>query len=306
MNNEVLQHRGISTLVYNQSSFLPELTAQDQRIKAAVVYVSHRRSGDSREVSRAAAIAAASLPDSQVESIRQKIAASEQSERETARLAAESRASAARIEREQQIALAVLPVEEVFRRALKHVEKCRWEGKGWQRHGHWTLARHELNPFSNPTESEANNDSYQNLVTLLGRRATNTGGGNRIDVTSETPNDPAKVRFARSIALRKKVSPKKLLAIADAHTRAWAIEQCGGWARMIRHLGVVEKTKAGTLLDGQRVGMDRDLLVVKCPSTGQQYVLWVPRSNRLNGVRTVARALKSVNDIDGEKLAAQS
>ena len=204
------------------------------------------------------------------------------------------------------IAVAAESLDALLARALRHCDKARWTNHGSWSSRRWQLEHHDNRPHqANPYWLEANGEAYYALVAILGRAATNEGGGIKTDITAETPNKPAAVRLARDIVSGKNVAPPRLLAIADAHARAWAVNRCGGWSKLRKAFPVLEKTKGGSLLDGNAMGLACDLLMVRDSTTRKVFVLGVPRQNQLR-YRNVKHALRFLNQCSPTAIVAES
>lgn len=314
--------RGINHLV-TSGDWLPCIEADDNRVRAAAAYVLARRQGLDRDTARAQAMEAAYLPAEvacQAWEAYNGLRAAETAKNEQRRADEEAERLA---KREAAIALNTHDLKTVLKAAMLHTEQGRFHNAGSWSNKRWRLSVTGSDAASNleilDAESAkvwnsmfpqrvitaANGPAYDALVSILGRRCSNFGGGNRHDVTKDTSTCPKRLSLARSIISRKKVSVKKLMTIADTHARAWAVELTGGWGRMTKLMTVVQKTKDGTLLSGEKVGLTSDMLLVTCPSTGSKYALMVPRGTRAT-TRTVKAALKHVNGIDHSKIIAAS
>lgn len=203
-----------------------------------------------------------------------------------------------------------LPIAEILPLAMRHEEKSRWANAGSWTNRRWRLEVSHSSPVpagKNTTVWRAANGlAYESLVSVLGRRSWNHGGGERMDVTAETKNDPARVRLARDIIAGKNVDPRRLMSISDVHARAWAVGRCGGWERVTGLLPLLERTPRGELFDGAAAGLSSDLLVVRDPSTGRKYALHAPRPGRRNIPRTVDCALRAINRVAASKIVAES
>ncbi len=284
--------------------WLPIIAGDRQRLLAAEAYFAAKSAGADKAARRQAALDAVGISIGDFRGARARAAAEKRAAAKTA--ASEQREKAA-AQFAKDVEAAREPLERILDLALKHEETCRWFNLGSWTWRNWEIRRTGSTPWGNnrsPARA-ANMPAYDALVSIIRRRAWNRGRGDRRDISPETPNDPARVAFARAIIAREPVPAESLLDIEDAHARAWAIEQTGGVERIAAALPVIEATDAGTLRDGAAAGLVTDVLEVVCPSTGRAYFLGVERPRQAR-YRTVRRALRSINGIEGSRLVAQA